>query len=324
MKISNNNLTPTQIREQAEATTKARRNFILSDYDSYSFDDFIELSYSLVTPTTLGNVFLNRLKHESNGVLKNVNPKDDRGDISCNDKYFEAKFMTVTQNGFYRFTNIRAYQNIDFYIIGLLDQFNNYIKRYYVITGRDLLNNVIKQRYPMSGTAKANEENKNIGECANVNKNDCVRLLEEYNILRGNKSSDLIDFLLYYGHERNNSNEKDVKEVKYSSSIKRKIRVSIRSKAKKIIIYNKNNDSKYVYSSNKNKETLSMFFKSIGIDEIRIGLWDAYIRPYRKNMSDVEVGGYFIDTRLSIRDIDIMFRKFKKHGRKYSYEHVKN
>jgi len=193
-------LTEKQIRRRAKSKLKSRNKIHDYEYKAYDMDTFIDHIYSICDVNVRGNKFVEKLKIDMDGIIKPISPVDDDGDISCGSKKFEVKLMYSLDNGKdYRFTNIRPYQNFDYFIFALVDCHNDFNKRYYCIEKDDFLSVDEFKLKPMHGTKKINEENKKVGLGCNVKKEKVITSLNELNVLEGTSYQELAKFFYQLG-----------------------------------------------------------------------------------------------------------------------------
>ncbi len=95
-----------------------KRNIITENDYQLKMSDFILKIYYVCTPSVYGAVFPEKIQHDAGPYIKRVSMKLDRGDLHINyKKFFEVKISYLNQNDKYSITNIRDWQDLDYFIL---------------------------------------------------------------------------------------------------------------------------------------------------------------------------------------------------------------
>lgn len=189
------------------------KNRLESDDYELSMDDFILKIYDRCDPGSYGKFFSNKLIYDlSKDYGRSVGRVDDsmdRGDIFFNyfperyymydlDKlestYYEIKLSFLGKNGNFTIRNLRFYQELDGYLITLVDCLYDFKPTFHLISKDNLLNNCGLTFTGMNGTKERNKNNMEIGYGTQFQVNSEQHSnLDFYNILDGTSYEDLMN-----------------------------------------------------------------------------------------------------------------------------------
>ena len=126
-KITMKNTLLTQVKN------KQKKRNIITDADlKLKMSEFILKIYDVCTPNKYGNVFPEKIIHDVGPRLKKMSPKLDRGDLHINyKKFFEVKISYKNIGEKYSITNIRDWQDLNYFILCFVDE--NFKPKYYCI-----------------------------------------------------------------------------------------------------------------------------------------------------------------------------------------------
>lgn len=189
------------------------KNRLESDDYELSMDDFILKIYDRCDPGSYGKFFSNKLiydlREDYGRSVGRVDDRMDRGDIFFNyfpkryymydsDKlestYYEIKLSFLGKNGNFTIRNLRFYQDLDGYLITLVDCLYDFKPTFYLISKDNLLNNCGLTFTGMNGTKQRNKNNMDIGYGTQFKVNSEQHSnLDFYNILGGTSYEDLMN-----------------------------------------------------------------------------------------------------------------------------------
>lgn len=228
-----------QLMEMAKSRFFKKNNLTDNDFKK-SIRDFILYAYVNCDPAVYGSNWSKKLLRDirMSGIQNTyrVLDKTDLGDIAlsfpeskywdgkptyldpihktshhvtesqCVRKFYEIKLTYLGKTGTYSIRNLRPYQELDGYILTLVDCKDEFEVKFIFITHDDLYHRSGLTFSSMNGTTKQNKENVKIGLGTSFKKGSCKEAnLLTLNKLKGTSFQDLTDFL-------NNENDKIKKE----------------------------------------------------------------------------------------------------------------
>jgi hypothetical protein len=152
--------------------------------------------------------------HDSNGRLISINPKKNRADVSlayrCTNmyvhphvdydglSYYEIKSSLAGPSGIHNIDHIRDFQKeLDFFILFLIDDYDNYRERCYVLPKKFITENSEFTLKNMTGTKEVNKFNKYTEKSFALRKEIAYSIFDKGNILPSTEYSDLINYIEY-------------------------------------------------------------------------------------------------------------------------------
>jgi hypothetical protein len=157
-----------------------------------SIKDFICECYIKLNPCSYGNRVAEKIRTELN--VDSVNQRDGRGDISCNNIFYEQKVSYLSNvNNSWSLTHLRPWQKFNYYIFCLVDCEDSFEPNFYVIdkVGINRFN-----LSAMNGTASSNHNNSNIELRTNIAKgSEAHRTLKKMNLLKDTTYNSLENFI---------------------------------------------------------------------------------------------------------------------------------
>ena len=251
-------------------------------------DDLKCLLYCECDPASYGKWMEKKLEYDTDYLIKKISATKDCGEFNIGGKVSEMKTSYLNRSGVYRITNIRPWQDIDCYLLFLIDCDNDFKLNVYMLP-KDYLMGEFKF-VPVNNVKEINEkqEDKNLGTTF---KPSCLIDFEKHNILRGSTYVDLMDYV-YYMNKQVPSNK--VNSIKKKST-------SLRNKMTKVSFKLNGNIN---ITGNSNIEVVSRLCSMIGYKNIVGAMWDSQISNVQTELFKVDIGGgYFLNPKFSIRDI---------------------
>lgn len=161
-----------------------------------TLDEYVVALKRYCIPAAYGAMFQNKLIE----MMKTLTPvKNKRGDASICDKIFlEVKLIFCFGDESIRFTNIRPFQDFDYFVIcvcfGNLETGGANIK-YYCIPKDVIINCPYITISPMQGTKEENLGNKNATMATTFGQNKLKLVFDNNNVLGGTTYDDLEQFI---------------------------------------------------------------------------------------------------------------------------------
>ena len=175
---------------------KKVQNNISSKDMNLPMEDFLLKCYEVCTPNKYGALFPKKIILDNHGIVQDMSSTLGRGDCHINyDWYYECKISYRNQNGKYSITNIRPWQNFNFFILCFVDIENGFKARFYVIPKEIITDNDRIQLTGMNNDKKINSKNKFVGMRASIEPFDLQWLFKKSNQLRGTSYKNLQAFL---------------------------------------------------------------------------------------------------------------------------------
>lgn len=170
---------------------------VFTDEDmNLKIKDFLMKSYQICTPSKYGDLFPKKVILDAKGKLKELPSSLERGDCHINyKKFFEAKISYRNKSGKYSITNIRNWQDFDYFILCFVDSDDNFKPYFYCVPKTTITNNPRINLTGMNNTAKTNSKNKYVGTRTSVNPVDLNWLFKNDSVLKGTSYKNLQDFI---------------------------------------------------------------------------------------------------------------------------------
>ena len=159
-------------------------------------EDFLLRCYEVCTPGKYGALFPKKIILDNQGIVQELSTSLNRGDCHINYKwYYENKISYRNKSGKYSITNIRPWQDFDFFILCFVDIENGFKARFYVIPKETITDNDRIQLTGMNNDSKTNSKNKFVGMRAAIEPFDLQWLFKKTNLLKGTSYKNLQAFL---------------------------------------------------------------------------------------------------------------------------------
>lgn len=274
--------------EMAKKKRLTKNNITQQHLRELHIDDFKCLLYCECDPASYGKWMEKKLEYDTDYLIKKISATKDCGEFNIGGKVSEMKTSYLNRSGVYRITNIRPWQDIDCYLLFLIDCDNDFKLKIYMLP-KDYLMREFKF-VPVNNVKEINEkqEDKNLGTTF---KPSSLIDFEKNNILRGSTYVDLMDYV-YYMNKQVPSNK--VNSIKKKST-------SLRNKMTKVSFKLNGNIN---ITGNSNIEVVSRLCSMIGYKNIVGAVWDSQISNTQTELFKVDIGGgYFLNPKFSIRDI---------------------
>lgn len=184
-----------------EAKTKRDSVSKLSEGEfNTSIDDFVLLNYiRSQDQSRRGNNFQSKILLDLKNYMKKISCKEDAGDAvmylpyNKKSKYLEVKTTYANEKNDFGVKNIRLYQEkVDYYIIAVVDTFNDFKTHFFCVTTKDLQSKF--HLVPMHGSKIANLDNSKVNYAMSTEVKKGLKKLSEINLLDGDSYDDLIEF----------------------------------------------------------------------------------------------------------------------------------
>lgn len=179
--------------------------------------EFILENYNACDPSSCGNNIQKKIISDNSHILNKVSGKDNIGDFNIQypnpmilvingwiqkwnidncivSHFFEAKSSYSNPFNICGIKNIRFYQDVNLYVICLVDCENDFKEHFFVVSKQNLMNNFTISQ--MFGTKEVNLGNKNLTHSISFNVNDGISKLSKINILK-NSSFDELNLFLF-------------------------------------------------------------------------------------------------------------------------------
>ncbi len=175
---------------------KEKRNKVTYETFELPIWEFLMECYETCTPNKYGEVFTKKIIHDSNGKIKELSPKLDRGDLHMNlKKFFEGKISYKNINGKYSITNIRPWQELNYFILCFVDTEDNFKPHFYCVPKDAITNNPRVHLTGMNNQSKINQYNRYVGMRASISSDDIDWLFKKVSVLKGTNYKNLLSFI---------------------------------------------------------------------------------------------------------------------------------
>ena len=154
-------LTDQNVIDLANINNEKREEILKLDLSILTIFQLTVLSTAISLSCTYGKQVPKKIILDHRDILSEVKDKKDRGDASINDQLFiemKGSFSKLSSNN-YSVKNIRTYQNLDYYVIWLLNHrdVNDYNLQFFAFDPKFF--NQLTLSF-QNGTAKRNKHNK--------------------------------------------------------------------------------------------------------------------------------------------------------------------
>jgi hypothetical protein len=160
-------------------------------------NEFIIEGYNNFTPSVYGNLYVKKIIYDLEHFWEIVPTNKNKGDCKYFDKklnkdvYIEVKHTFIKPNDKCGFTNLRFYQNFDYYLLCTIDKVTDKIS-FYLVKKSDLENNgFIKFSTKKNQSMLLNEK---IEYSFSLHKDDLDWILSKLNVLKNTDYSSMIEY----------------------------------------------------------------------------------------------------------------------------------
>jgi hypothetical protein len=173
---------------------KKVRNILTEKDYKMTMEDFIMRIYEICTPNKYGDSFPEKLVYDVGPMLKKIPRSLDRGDLHVGyKKFMEAKISYLGLKDSFSITNIRDWQQLDYFILCFVDgEFN---ASFYCVPKEVVTDNHNIRLTGMNNSKKINSSNTYVGKRTTIKSGDIRWLFKEHNILAGTTYKHLFTFL---------------------------------------------------------------------------------------------------------------------------------
>lgn len=181
-----------------ERVTKRKKiqNVISNKDMALPIEDFLMKCYEVCTPNKYGAIFPKKLSLDNQGILNDLTPKLNKGDSHINYKwFFEDKISFRNQSGKYSITNIRHWQEFNYFILCFVDTENGFKPKFYVVPKETITDNDRIHLTGMNNDSQTNKKNKFVGMRTTIEAHDLQWLFKKTNVLKGTTYKNLQAFL---------------------------------------------------------------------------------------------------------------------------------
>lgn len=252
---------------------------------------FMMKNWDVCQPNTYGNHPIKKIERDSNRMMMEIISGMDIGDAHINMKeFYEIKTSYMGKTGNYTIKNIKNYQNIDYFILILVNK-NWRVKCFCVPKDTICDNPVIKLSY-QGQTKDRNIQNPNPLYSTTIKDSEVDWLFGKKNVLDGDTYEDLLKYI-----KKTYLRDKPTVDVPHHN-----IRVvkGIRSERSKISF----NVNGTVIRGSSNKETMLNLVKHIGARNLDGIMWESQFGRHPVGEVNVPLGdGYYFNPKFSLRDI---------------------
>ena len=199
-------MTRDDLLDEANAKLLNMNVLYKEDWD-LPMDLFILRNFNVCNdPSTKGNNLQNKIMLDHSDIITRASDKKDQGDykilgISGYDKFGEVKTSYSNKKDKCGIKNIRLYQNIDIYIIGIVDCADDFKSHFYCIKPQNIVDNF--KLTAMHGTKSANKDNTKIAYATTFDVEKGMKKLSKINLLDGDTYEDLSNFILGIKYNNN-------------------------------------------------------------------------------------------------------------------------
>lgn len=313
-----NDTTMNQFLKRAVDVRDTRNTIHPADYD-LDIEDFIPHIYSECTPNTYGKVFAKKVIIDSGDVLTETKNNSDIGDCEYYDYvkkkkvYSEIKISYRNKQGNYRITNIRDFQNFDYFIICLVDTYNGFKPKFYMVPKNHITKSGFLTLTAMNNTKSSNSENKNVATSTTINEVNASWFLGKENILGGTSYKHLMKF--FSGRCVANVITKDYKNFSEGNVKKRnpKTKFMFEITEHKPIEGQLFPRTLYVFGDT-NIESVINLVKKLGAKNLHNLIFPAWLAttPNKYRTFEVEKGWYLYP-KISLRDMNHILDNINTH-----------
>lgn len=267
------------------------KNVISDECYKLNFEEFMVEIYNNCDPSMYGIYPVKKIEKDSEFKFLEISSDKNIGDAHINKTvFFEVKVSYLSKNSKkYNIKNIRKYQNIDYYLIVLVDaDFKSHI---YCVHKDIICNNPVVKLGFMSQTKEINLQNESPLYTTTINCDEVDWILGRRNVLGGTKYSDLMSFI--EKTQQKNEVQTQPTEVIKTTKVQRGSRTKVFFDVDGTIIRDINN-----------RETMVRLINHLGPETLDGVLWESQFKRYPYGeVSRPLKGGYYLNPKFSFRDI---------------------
>jgi hypothetical protein len=273
-----------------KAKEKRKTKNVISENDyKLSFEKFMVEIYNNCDPNVYGIYPVKKIQRDSNNMFLEVSSDKNIGDAHINKtEFLEVKVSYLAKNtAKYNIKNIRKYQNVDYYLIILID--SNFKPHIYCVYKDVICDNPILKLGFMSQTKEINLQNTQPLYSTTIHSDEVDWVLGRKNLLGGTSYYDLMVFIkkMYL------KNKPQPNEVSYTTKPIRQIRRSVTFNVNGTEIRDINN-----------RETMVKLINHIGPKSLDGVIWDSQFKRYPCGEVSIPLkDGYYLNPKFSFRDI---------------------
>ena len=176
---------------------RKKRNVVTEKTFDLPINEFLDYCYQNCTPSKYGQVLPKKIIRDSNYKITELSPTLDRGDLHINLKIFlENKISIMNMNGKYSITNIRGWQDLDYFLLCFVDnRSNTMIPYFYCVPKKVITNNSHITLTPMNNSFSRNLHNTYVGMRTSISHDDLNWLFKKHSVLKGTSYKHLLSFI---------------------------------------------------------------------------------------------------------------------------------
>ena len=259
-------------------------------------------------PAVYGKLMVKKIIGDSDYKIRPTPDSENRGDCHIGYKnYYEVKTSYLNKSNRFSLRNIRPWQNLDCFILCLIDTSNRekYKSYFYCLPKDIILNNPVLVFTGQNNTKESNDKNMEVGLSTTFSVNDHSWLFKKNNLLKGTSYDDLMNYIIEVSGDNSNTYVSNF----YSRQKFEPIKKHTRSQIQKIYL----KMGHLVIDGNTNKEVMVNLVKHIGPDKLDGIIWRTWLTKSENSDRTEYMGkGYFFNPKFSIRDINKVIRQINK------------
>jgi hypothetical protein len=287
--------------ESLKRATEKRdaKNVITDDCYKLDFEKFMVEIYNNCDPNMYGIYPVKKIQKDSEYTFLEISSDKNIGDAHINKtEFFEVKVSYLSKNkSSYNIKNIKKYQNIDYYLIILVD--DNFKSNIYCVH-KDVIsdNPVIKLGF-MSQTKEINLQNDSPLYTTRIDSREIDWILGRRNILGGTKYSDLMSFIKNTHQKNEPQPQLKEREVVSVKKVGREVKTLVSFDVNGKIIRDVNN-----------RETVVKLINYLGPSTLDGVVWESQFKRYPYGeVSRPLNDGYYLNPKFSFRDIKKLIKQ---------------
>jgi len=173
---------------------RGRRNILTETDFQLNINDFVMKIYDVCTPNKYGEAFPNKIYEDIGPFIGKMNRDFDRGDLHINySQFYEAKISFLDIKDSYSITNIRDWQDLDYFILCFVD--GNFKPKVYCVPKGVVTNNPKLKLTGMNNSKLINSYNTYVGKRVTFSSTEVDYLFKNSNVLSGTTYKHLLSFL---------------------------------------------------------------------------------------------------------------------------------
>ena len=187
---------------EARIKQRKRNSISNSDYE-LKISDFILKIHNVCAPCTYGKLLPKKIQYDSGPFLRSTD-KDllsNRGDLHINKKvFFEVKTSIINKDGKYSITNIRGWQEFNYFILCFVDM--DFTASFFCVPKKSVTDNPHLKLNAMNDTEEINKQNTYVGKRVSFHSYDLNYIFKKHNVLKGTSYKHLLVFLKTFKHKK--------------------------------------------------------------------------------------------------------------------------